>query len=99
MLENEVLGRKMIEENEKERALELYKVAEEDKLKQEYDSRIQELTADYKAKMRDLDQGYSEKKMELDHERSEIKRTVAAYEHSYVPRSDLGSSYVPATQQ
>ena len=37
--------------------------------------------------------------MELDHERSEIKRTVAAYEHSYVPRSDLGSSYVPATHQ
>ena len=59
----------MIEENEKERALELFKVSEEDSLKQEYDRRISELASDYQRKLRDLDTNYSEKKTELDHER------------------------------
>ena len=67
--ENLAVGSSMIEENEKERALELFKVSEEDSLKQEYDRRISELASDYQRKLRDLDTNYSEKKTELDHER------------------------------
>ena len=70
--ENEAIGTKIIEENEKERALELYRTQEAEELKEEYDRSIMEITKDYREKLRDLDQNYSERRHELDNERSEV---------------------------
>lgn len=69
---NAVAGSAMIEENEKERALELYKVQREQELQEEYKLRISEMTSDYKSKLRELDSTYSEKKTELERERQSI---------------------------
>ena len=44
---NEAIGAAMIEENEKERALEIYRQKTEQELKNEYDHNIYELTNDY----------------------------------------------------
>ena len=48
---NEAFGDAMLEQNEKQRALELWRVSEEQSLKEEYDRKIMELTNDYKAKL------------------------------------------------
>ena len=44
---NETIGSAMIEENEKERALELYRQKTEQELKMEYDRKVMDLTKDY----------------------------------------------------
>lgn len=55
----------MIEENEKERALEISRLQEEQEMREEYDHKIMELTSDYKAKLRDLDATYNSKKLDI----------------------------------
>ena len=55
----------MLEENEKERALELAKLKDEQELREDYDRKITELTKDYKEKLQDLDKTYMDKKFEL----------------------------------
>ena len=77
LAQNEAFADAMMEENEKERALELYRVQEEQSLKEEYDRKISELTKDYKAKLMDLDRNYSDKKLDLDRERAEIERKAS----------------------
>ncbi len=74
---NEALGSALMEENEKERALEIFRVHEEQELKEEYDHKIMELTSDYKLKLRDLDNTYAEKKLDLDREREHIERDAS----------------------
>ena len=64
----------LMEENEKERALELSRIKSEQALKDDYDQRIIELTSDYKAKLKDLDSDYHQKKFDLDRERAKIER-------------------------
>ena len=73
---NETVGSAMIEENEKERELELYRLKSEQELKDDYDQRIMELTSDYKAKLKDLDNTYVNKREDLDRQRSEIERSM-----------------------
>ena len=77
LAQNEAFADAMMEENEKERALELYRVQEEQSLKEEYDRKISELTKDYKAKLMDLDRNYADKKLDLDRERAEIERKAS----------------------
>ena len=74
---NEALGSALIEENEKERALEIFRVHEEQELKEEYDHKIMELTGDYKLKLRDLDHTYQEKRVDLDRARESIEREAS----------------------
>ena len=76
-VQNEALGSAMMEENEKERALEIYRVHEEQTLKEEYDHKIMELTSDYKLKLRDLDKNYHEKRVDLDRERESLERDAS----------------------
>ena len=73
---NEVAGADMIEETQKEKALEIFKKTEERTLKEEYDSKISELTSDYKAKLRDLDSNYDDKKTDLEQERAVLEHRV-----------------------
>ena len=49
--ENEAIGSAMIEENEKERALELFRSKTEQELKNEYDHKVMELTDDYNSRL------------------------------------------------
>lgn len=67
----------MMENNEQQRALELWRVSEEQSLKEEYDTKIMELTKDYKSKLQDLDRNYTEKKLDLDRHRQEIERSAS----------------------
>ena len=80
----------MIEENEKERALELFRKNTEQELKNEYDRKIMEITVDFKAKLKDMDHNYEERQIELDHERSDIERSVSmahdAFDGAYTCR-------------
>ena len=73
---NETIGAAMIEENEKERALELYKQKTESELQNEYDRKVMDLTKDYQRKLHDMDHKYSEKQFELDRERSHIETAI-----------------------
>lgn len=66
---NETLGSAMIEENEKERELEISRLKEEQTLQEEYDTKIMELTSDYRAKLKDLDSSYMSKRQEIDSEK------------------------------
>ena len=56
--------------------MELFKKTEERTLKEEYDSKISELTSDYKAKLRDLDSNYNDKKTDLEQERAVLEHRV-----------------------
>ena len=76
---NETAGSDLIEETEREKALELFKKTEQRTLKEEYDLKISELTSDYKAKLRDLDSTYNDKKTDLENKR-------AVLEHRVVPQ-------------
>lgn len=67
----------MMENNEQERALELWRIAEEQTMKEEYDTKIMELTKDYRSKLQDLDRNYTEKKLDLDRHRQEIEHSSA----------------------
>lgn len=70
------LSMALIDQNERERHLTLHRIQEEQSLKDEYDHRIDELSADYRAKLKDLNETYMEKKYALDAEREEIERNV-----------------------
>ena len=89
--ENEAIGTKIIEENEKERALELYRTQEVEELKEEYDRSIMEITKDYRSKLRDLDQNYSQRRQELDNERTKVERNVSMAKTTLARRA----SYAP----
>jgi len=84
---NEDLGHAMMENNEQERALELWRVAEEQTLKEEYDTKIMELTKDYRSKLQDLDRNYTEKRLDLDRHRQEIERA------SSIAHDEMGRPY------
>jgi hypothetical protein len=74
---NEAIGSAFIEENEKERSLELFRVQEEEQLREEYNRKIMELTSDFKLKLRDLDSTYNDKKTGIDKERADIERILS----------------------
>ena len=97
---NETIGDAMIEENEKERALELYRQTTEKELKFEYDRKVMELTKDYQRKLKDMDLKYSEKQDELDHKRSEIERSIESYpDEAYEPLPHEAFESLPLPHQ
>ena len=83
------LSQALIEEKEKERALELFKVQREQELQSEYERRIEEMTSDYRSKLRDLDMSYTDKKSELDRERQAIESAS-----SLQPTPSLNSDFL-----